>query len=124
MLARHPVGVRRAGEPDRYAVGYDCAERQVDLAAALQGELFRPLATTIAPVTLALAPFSALAYSAPGVGREFWDSHPIAIGVGLVLLSFALGLSPRTSVLASIPGSTRGLQSKVRGLSQRGARTF
>lgn len=124
MLARHPVGVRRASEPDRYAVGYDCAERQVDLAAALQVELFRPLATTIAPGALALAPCSALAYSAPGVGREFWDSHPIAIGVGLVILSFALGLSLRTSVLASIPGSTCGLQRKIRGLSQPGARTF
>jgi hypothetical protein len=64
----------------------------MDLTSTLKGESFRPMATVIAPGALALAPFAALAYSTPGAGRVFWDTHPVAAGVALFILSLALGL--------------------------------
>ena len=64
----------------------------MDLTSTLRGEAFRPMATIIAPGAFGLAPFAALAYSASGIGREFWDAHPIAVGVALFILSIAFGL--------------------------------
>jgi len=72
--------------------GQSGGEWTVDLTSALRGDAFRPFATIVAPGALGVAPFAVLLYAHNPPAGAFWDTHPIATGIGLFIGSLAAGL--------------------------------
>jgi len=57
----------------------------------LRGDAFRPFATLVVPGAIGLTPWSVLAYCASPIGRDIWQVHPIATGMGLFVGSLGAG---------------------------------